>query len=406
MKYDSVKPSHTDEKAYVMGEFKRTLTVYNGADVVIKTPNNEKSFKIESSQWSTHARVTTKFAEQFEKVKKAAKKSNLETPSYILPGGATLSLTTPKAKLNSVLAITYQCVLEGNGKTQVTVTDGESTLLDRAQTIEFHKKFASKVLSEVSQISVAQYISIGVTLSRPSTRVDFDSDVTVDTDGTKITISSDKKYYFNKWQNAKLNVEAETYDPVAHVFRADPEGNIYMDDNIILTKGQKESALAEGSTAYTINKYTGVVDQLVANLQRNSGNDTEAGWASDDGKWYNEAFDGITVLVQTTEIHLGYWNEAERTTVSDPKLMQKQTDQSDMGTKFLTSQYRTYSENDLHASFTSGFHESPTSSTVKTQSTKSFTILSNSGKLDEKDITGIYQSDLFYIPNITTQDLN
>ena len=50
------------------------------------------------------------------------------------------------------------------------------------------------------------------------------------------------------------------------------------------------------------------------------GNDTEAPWATADGKWYNEAFDGITVLVSKTRLNIGYFNPTERQSVIDPKL--------------------------------------------------------------------------------------
>ena len=107
-----------------------------------------------------------------------------------------------------------------------------------------------------------------------------------------------------------------------YVFSADAEGNIRMNGEVIVTKGQGAESI-NNRTAKTINDKTQVVAQLVKALERNTGSDNSTTWSSADGKWYNEAFDGVTVLVSTTTINTGLWDPMERSTVFDPKLTPK-----------------------------------------------------------------------------------
>lgn len=70
----------------------------------------------------------------------------------------------------------------------------------------------------------------------------------------------------------------------------------------ILTKAQDETNLS--GTALALNHRTGVVTKLIATLERNTGDDTTASWAEDDGHWYNEAYTGIIIFKQSTRISI------------------------------------------------------------------------------------------------------
>jgi hypothetical protein len=111
-----------------------------------------------------------------------------------------------------------------------------------------------------------------------------------------------------------------------------------MNGTVILTKGQDVSSLERG-IAKEIETRTYVVTKLVAAVERNTGLDYGATWVS-DGKWYNEAFDGITVAVSTTVLSTGFNEPFQRSAIQDPKLNVKSLGQSNMFSDYMVSAYK------------------------------------------------------------------
>ena len=79
-----------------------------------------------------------------------------------------------------------------------------------------------------------------------------------------------------------------------------------------------EGTLAE-SASWTalIEPRLHIVAKLKAALEDHTGNDDTALTGTN---WYNEAFDGISVIVQDTQLEVGFIDPTERTQVLDPKL--------------------------------------------------------------------------------------
>ena len=121
----------------------------------------------------------------------------------------------------------------------------------------------------------------------------------------------------------------------------------------------------------------------------NEGNDKEASWASGDGKWYNEAFDGVTYMVNTTVINVGLWDPMERSTVLDPMQTQSQSSTEDF-----------FNKDKYNSSVFSSYVDGGPVVTVGT-----FTNSAGSSKTFSMDFSKMFVSDVFYIPNVTTQDL-
>jgi hypothetical protein len=160
-----------------------------------------------------------------------------------------------------------------------------------------------------------------------------------------------------------------------------------MNGKTILQKDQKVSNLTD-STAIEINRYTCVVDQLVAVMERNTGSDPSAAWAGSKGRWYNEAFDGVTVLKQTSTIAVGFWDSMERTTIFDTALIPSSSSQDDMGKSFYVFQFKSASTSDKY-------------SVARKLGTFVGKDIYSNNDLDE-----LYTSQKFYSSSITTQDLN
>ena len=106
--------------------------------------------------------------------------------------------------------------------------------------------------------------------------------------------------------------------------------------SIILTKSQGVDSLR--STAKLIDNKTYVIRKLLAAIERNTGNDATASWVS-DGRWYNEAYSGIIIMVQRTGLDIGF-NNGLRNTVLDPKLIPIIDSKYDQGTTAFLMQYK------------------------------------------------------------------
>ena len=393
MRYDN--NTLTDRKVYVLSQSRRTVTFYDYASVGIS--GGDKELTINSNQWSTHSDAMNNILSKFSSRTLSTTEEN-RIKSSVLPGGATLSLSVNSSNTRQIVVKTIQAYLTGSGKTQVDVTGGTSTSslpTDRTQLESIHTSLVSSVSGVASQAYIAQYICTGAKLnSSEMTGAQFVQPGQEFT-GNGTRFSTDSKYHFNSYTDSKLNTHVNSPSYSTYTFYTDTMGNIRCSKNntspsetsgtIVCTKGS--NTLTGGdSVMREINTKTGVVLALRKGLVDNEGNDTEAPWAP-DGKWYNEAFDGVTYLYAVSTIDIGIWDPLERNTVLDPKTTPNQSNKGDFFTEFNSSFFR---------SMISG---GPTVNvgTFVNSNGKSRALSLNFGDL--------YESKVFYIPNVTTQDL-
>ena len=393
MRYDN--NTQNNKSVYVLSQSRRTVTFYDYASVGIS--GGDKELTINSNQWSTHSDAMNNILSKFSSRTLSTTEEN-RIKSSVLPGGATLSLSVNSSNTRQIVVKTIQAYLTGSGKTQVDVTGGTSTSslpTDRTQLESIHTSLVSSVSGVASQAYIAQYICTGAKLnSSEMTGAQFVQPGQEFTgNGTRFSV--DTKYHFNSYTDSKLNTHVNSPSYSTYTFYTDTMGNIRCSKNntspsetsgtIVCTKGS--NTLTGGdSVMREINTKTGVVLALRKGLVDNEGNDTEAPWAP-DGKWYNEAFDGVTYLYAVSTIDIGIWDPLERSTVLDPKETPQQTSKGSFFTEFNSSFFR---------SMISG---GPTVNvgTFVNSNGKSRTLPLNFGDL--------YESKVFYIPNVTTQDL-
>lgn len=147
--------------------------------------------------------------------------------------------------------------------------------------------------------------------------------------------------------------------------------------------------------AACINKRTLVVDKLMKAVEAGTGKDNGVGtshapsWRSPE--WYNEAFDGISVVVNTTVLTVGFKEPSERQVVLDPKLIPQQTSQSDMYTDSV---------------FSSGYKTKTYTPMYMSEPGRIGTFKRAAIKLSSMDTFFTSGDDWFLIPNQTTQDLH
>lgn len=141
------------------------------------------------------------------------------------------------------------------------------------------------------------------------------------------------------------------------------------------------------------NTKTEIISRLINSLELGTGNDKKAYWSLSDGKWYNEAFDGITYAVFEQEMQVGTISTAERTAILDPALTPSSANKGDLFTAFAYSQFRSrgYTENNGSAN---------RNMVGKFRNNKVYM-----GSSSGKDMETFFVSDIFYIPNANVQDL-
>ena len=140
-----------------------------------------------------------------------------------------------------------------------------------------------------------------------------------------------------------------------------------------------------------INSRTYIGDKLLEAVEQGAegegeGYDNTCNWINE---WYNEAFDGVVVIVQQTILEVGYNDPAERTSVLDPKLTPKQASQKSMFSDYFLSQIKTREYSQYYGEDKPGIMGEFKGAQVLL-----------------KDMDYLFWSRKFWIPNATTQDLH
>ena len=161
------------------------------------------------------------------------------------------------------------------------------------------------------------------------------------------------------------------------------------------TSGSAINGVLSGD-AKQIDDRTKFITNAVSCLTRNEGKDKTAKWATSDGKWYNEAFDGIYLVRQAATITIGLQYSGYRTSALDPALCPVNKGQSDLYTKAFMSQFCLNSTSD--ATIAKG-KPSGWLGTWRAGTSDAFEVVL-------PDIESMYISRKFYIPNANVQDLN
>lgn len=374
-KYTSTYENYNKQTAYVLGKYARTLNLRNAVTVKFETEDDGNTLEVQSNQWSTHTSLIKNINSLFGTTDNAYK---------VIPGGATLNIKNrDDAKSKDVKVITYQCILEGDGKTQVDYTGSVSGDFTEATADSNHKATVNSVVESLKTLRLELFGN------KSARKEPFSGEnITKSKKFNGKSISSDSKYNWDDFNDLYINVAEGNASKEKYVFSADAEGNIRMNGEVIVTKGQGVESISN-RTAKTINDKTQVVTQLVKALERNTGNDNSTAWSMTDKKWYNEAFDGVTVLVSTTTINTGLWDPMERSTVFDTKLTPSQSSKENIGNNFYSFQMRTAAYSDLYEGEVN-----------RVGNFMGVNVYSN------VDLIELFKTDKWFSSNITTQDLN
>lgn len=406
MQYNVLNSSYTpieNKQVNVEGQHLRTIVPNSYACVVWEEPaGGNGKLNINSLQWSTHAQ--------------AIEDKGL---NKVLPGGATYSLGIKKDDYMTVNVVTYQPIVVGDGKTQVvesgcTVADEYS--LNNVKT--WHDNYANDVIDALELLNVQQWVAPDGDTSENVWEMSNKVAVTNDTNllsalNAASRTNSDKKYYFsNDMEQGRskdaaegdLDVQKETKTIKYYTFYTRPDRRyIYMheetNESTLNKAGYSDSEritdlngniISGKDKARDINFRTGIVDKMLACLELGTGFDETAGWTNEEESygWYNEAFNGITIVEQTTPLKVGFLEPFERTSVLDPALTPKSAGQSEMFKVYNVTQFKMR----------------PFSDKYPNKNNKVGEFKGTEVYMQGMDI--LYKSDKFYIPNVNVQDLH
>ncbi len=400
MTYETME-SHTKTIVAVEGEYVRGLIPNYYAEVAWGNENGG-ILNVSSQQWSVHNSAVTQ-----------TQYKPWAGQNQVLPGGAIYALDT-KGSEQKVVLNTYQPILVGESLESALACGLEIEDYSEPAAMEAHMSFVEEAAESLETLNLVQYVN-------PKTDVanawKGESAVLVypgaELKGMANTkAGSDSKYYLKEDEDnssqsagdADLDVEVKGTRSTYYRIYSDYKGNILLAEGntaaeaqaatgtVILSKGQGASALKGGSgakaRAYMLDLRTGIVTKYVAAIERNSGNDPTASWAP-DGKWYNEAWSGVIIMVTSTELQVGLSDPATRTTVLDPNLCPESKGTSDRYSRAYVTQYKTASMCSNRQNREEGYIGTFRGTAVIME-----------------DMDMLFTSRKFYIPNVNVQDLN
>lgn len=391
MQYDNIDTQNTI--TYALGQYVRRMSVNDYAEIAWNYQDTS-NLHVTSNQWSAHAGA----------LKLTGGKTNI-----VLPGGALHSLDTKNSE-QKLRVNTYQTILINNGLAQAEYTEAVSEELKKEKAIQYHLEYVQSVMEGFSNVEIEQYVNEDMNSEyawNSGIKVYNGSDIQNLKNGSSKS-SKDNKYYFKSDTgsgtddndldafpvNDGATIEEGIKNSTAthyYTFYSDTEGNIRMakdgasTGSIIIPKNGDISNISD-YTAKMINNRTYVVTKLVDAIERNTGNDGKATWVS-DGHWYNEAFNGVTVVVQSTDIKVGLFDPSVRSTILDPKLIPQQTSKRTMFEKAFLCQFRTSPKSTVYG--------------------KDNVIGMFKGEeIQTKELNKLFWSNKFYIPDVNVQDLS
>ncbi|MBQ6994442.1 MAG: hypothetical protein IJN64_08160 [Lachnospiraceae bacterium] len=326
----------------VLSEYERTYSLPTDyAELSWKREKDSPNLKVLSNMWATDEALSNG-------------KDDWRQPNTVLKGGSSFMLSIPYDSLQKLQLRTTQFIVP---ESNTFISNAESYTVSNA--VQAHNDYVQSCIDTFENLNIVQRVSRKIETeiedmveARTVTR---GSDISFLKNGSSTT-SPDSKYYFNIDESNGLNASASESDldvkagntnTTYYKIWTDISGNVLLaksnnldslqkelQGKVILTKNQDINNLID-SEARDLNNRTFVIEKLLNSVERNSGNDHTAYWATNDGKWYNESIETF-IMVQNTTIELGF-RDCDRISVIDPKLIPYLSSKSQQGKEAFSS---------------------------------------------------------------------
>lgn len=343
------------------------------------------NMNLTSAQWSLHQKAI-QGADGWQGTNK------------VLPGGTIFNLDT-KNQNTYVSVITWQPYIEEEIANKVLIEGGASYKL--ADTITPHEDLVKTAEKALDNWRVVQYVEKNTKATNAFGGLKVTGGgQSLSSLGLPNKSSTEDKYYMKPADvgeiagQGDLDIIGKTDTIVYYEVKADVEGYVTVyrkrdnSDWVEIDRLNKTQGIDALSTeGKALNDRTQIITNLMTVLTRNAGNDTSASWAP-DGKWYNEAFDGICYVRRETSFEVGFLDSPVRSAALDPNLTPINKGQTDLFSTAFLSQFRMNDKSDAYTGEVAGY----------VGKFKGQNVILNGAE-------NMFKTRVFAIPNVNVQDL-
>lgn len=343
------------------------------------------NMNITSPQWSVYQKATQG-------------SDGWQGTNKVLPGGSLYNLDT-KNQNTYVSVITWQPYIKDEIANKVLTEGGSSYKL--ADTVAPHEDLAKSAEKALDNWRVVQYVEKNTKATNAFGGLKVTGGgQSLSALGLPNKSSTEDKYYMKPAGQGEiagqgdLDIIGVTTIEIHYEIKADVEGNITFyrkrdgSDWVEIGRLNKTQGIdALNPEIKALNDRTQIVTNLLTVLTRNAGNDTSASWAP-DGKWYNEAFDGICYVRRETSFEVGFLDSPIRSAAIDPNLTPVNKGQSDLFSTAFLSQFRMNDKSDAYTGEVAGY----------VGKFKGQNVILNGAE-------NMFKTRVFSIPNVNVQDI-
>lgn len=393
MKYSTASNPDNFINAYALSEHQSEIKNSDYVDVgFIK--GTENSLVVDSSQWNSSKRSV----------------EALKGTKNALPAGAAFSLKADPSKSYIGLKV-WQTYVEDSEQAVVT----NYNYFNKASADSRRNEFLNTFKEAIESYDVVQYIAQGIMgdTNAEKNKADIVSKgIALDTKGVygnKITtifgnkVNNDSKYYLKLGttggaDTGKIDIVNETIETITWKIASDVKGKVTVykngaEVNSIAKHQDYAELVGTNKELIELDSKTKLITNFLLSIDRNVGKDN----------WYNEAMDGVSVVVTSYLYEVGFKNASTRSAILDTALSGKLEGRADMFN--YGNGDKNVEKEKVRSTF---FRTSPTSSLGKYQGYgKGFLGTFGDDKviIQLDDIENLLSSKVFYIPNVTVQDL-
>ena len=411
-----------DRTAYVLSDKQSSILPTNAIEVGWYNPtqtSGKYGLQMTSQQWSIHNRATNG--------------NEWRQPNQVLPGGAMYQLNTTGTE-TTLRAITYSAMVN---PTDTWIDGATANEYSAAHVTKNNNEFIEQYRDIIENYKVVQWVNKDWSLNMPW---DNNNAVKIERGGESLSklglstkASTDSKYLLfagnsgNGASEGDIDILSESYVVTMYKIFTDSEGNVYfikqqsspsqtpatedtfsgLINQLANTNGTNPtgatllgtrtqnvdqvmaSIQASNNDVYQLDEKTGAVRNVLNAISRNRGNDENAAWVTDN-KWYNEAFDGYYVAMQTMTYKVGFKDPSRRVSVLDPNLCPAKSSTSNIFTSAHISAFRLNDKSDSAKAAGKGSGYVGTFFGIDAFM---------------PDVENMFYTRPFYIPNANVQDL-
>lgn len=396
MFYRGKNDNNNLQDVFVTSENLSKMSVFNAMQVGIYK-KNEINANLTSTQWSTHARSMEFLGN-----------ANVDDKKSVLPGGAIQDIDMGNQGDTQLgLRLWQTCLPDGQVE---AVQEG-------FKVSETEARSATDALIESIKTAIGGYglVQWGAEGVHPEFRsILSGSELHENTSvpfvlGNSNTTAADAKYYLRHDGTGSSRANFDCLDARIerqnlYTIYSDTDGNVWVTKDgaelgrISLTESA-DTLINKSKELQLLDANTKLITNYVAALDRNKGDKSK--YDRYDKNKYNEAFDGVSVLLTDISFDIGFGQGmTKRTNVLDPLLVAQAESKSDL--------YNFADESKVRSSV----YVTTTTSTASDKQQDGYfgTLKAVSGigdlEIGISDIQSMVYTKNFYIPNATVSDLN